>query len=173
MPMRDELPQVRRLSMNRSESPLSRACDFSPFLRDLPQPARTRADFLERGAAAAVEAALAVSADTVDAELRQRRTGVALAIALGDLTDEFTFEDATRRLSDFADSAIESALISALKERLPGAEVRGITAIALGKLGSRELNYSSDVDLLLLFDPEVMPRGARRPHEGAVRVGRG
>ena len=120
---------------------LSRARDFSPFLRDIaaagPDLAQT---FLEQGAAAAVEAALAVSADTVDAELRQRRTGVALTIALGDLAGEFTFEDATRRLSDFADSAIESALTSALKERLPGAEVRGITAIALGKLGSRELN---------------------------------
>jgi glutamate-ammonia-ligase adenylyltransferase len=176
-----DVPNARRTAASSTpvdeagrKAALSRACDFSPFLRDIaaarPDLAQT---FLERGAAAAVEAALAVSADTVDAELRQRRTGVALAIALGDLTDEFTFEDATRRLSDFADSAIESALISALKERLPGAEVRGITAIALGKLGSRELNYSSDVDLLLLFDPEVMPRRERDdPTEGAVRVGR-
>ena len=30
---------------------------------------------------------------------------------------------------------------------------RGFAIIALGKLGSRELNYSSDVDLLFLYDP--------------------
>ena len=37
----------------------------------------------------------------------------------------------------------------------------GLTVLALGKLGSRELNYSSDVDLILLFDPVTMPRRAR------------
>jgi len=60
-----------------------------------------------------------------------------------------------------------------LAERVPGAKPRGIAVIALGKLGSRELNYSSDVDLLLLFDPETMPRRERDdPSEAAVRVGR-
>lgn len=45
--------------------------------------------------------------------------------------------------------------------------------LSLGKLGSRELNYSSDVDLLILFDPATMPRRERDdPSEAAVRVGR-
>ena len=57
--------------------------------------------------------------------------------------------------------AIERSLITSLTERVPGAEIRGITVLALGKLGSRELNYSSDVDLLLLFDPETVPRRER------------
>ena len=62
---------------------------------------------------------------------------------------------------------------AALAERVPDAEPRGITVIALGKLGSRELNYSSDVDLLLLFDPRAIPRRERDdPSEAAVRVGR-
>ena len=78
-----------------------------------------------------------------------------------------------RLLSDFADSAIEQAIEAALTERVPGAEVQGITVIALGKLGSRELNYSSDVDLLVLFDPAAMPRRERDdPSEAAVRIGR-
>ncbi|HJR82637.1 MAG TPA: glutamine-synthetase adenylyltransferase, partial [Sphingomicrobium sp.] len=99
--------------------------------------------------------------------------GLALAVALGDLCGELSFEKATRALSDFADAAIERALSAALEERVPGAELRGVTAIALGKLGSQELNYSSDVDLLLLFDPESMPRRERDdPSEAAVRVGR-
>jgi glutamate-ammonia-ligase adenylyltransferase len=43
----------------------------------------------------------------------------------------------------------------------------------MGKLGSHELNYSSDVDLLLLFDPDTLPRRERDdPGEAAVRVGR-
>ena len=36
---------------------------------------------------------------------------------------------------------------------MPDSEPQGFAIIAMGKLGSRELNYSSDVDLLLLFDP--------------------
>jgi glutamate-ammonia-ligase adenylyltransferase len=43
----------------------------------------------------------------------------------------------------------------------------------MGKLGSRELNYSSDVDLLLLFDPATLPRRDRDDAgEAAVRIGR-
>jgi glutamate-ammonia-ligase adenylyltransferase len=43
----------------------------------------------------------------------------------------------------------------------------------MGKLGSHELNYSSDVDLLLLFDPATLPRRDRdEPGEAAVRIGR-
>jgi glutamate-ammonia-ligase adenylyltransferase len=43
----------------------------------------------------------------------------------------------------------------------------------MGKLGSRELNYSSDVDLLLLFDPDTLPRRERDDvGEAAVRIGR-
>ena len=43
----------------------------------------------------------------------------------------------------------------------------------MGKLGSHELNYSSDVDLLLLFDPETLPKRSRDdPGEAAVRIGR-
>ena len=176
-----DVPNARRTEKSSTpvektdrEAVLNRAREFSPFLKDIASARPDLADaFLEEGAAAAVEVALAASADAVDAELRRRRTGVALTVALGDLAGEFSFEEATRRLSDLADSAIDAALAAALQERVPGAAVQGITAIALGKLGSRELNYSSDVDLLLLFDPELMPRRERDdPTEGAVRIGR-
>ncbi len=55
----------------------------------------------------------------------------------------------------------------AMLERLPDEEPRGLAILALGKLGSRELNYSSDVDLVLLFDPETLAAAAAR------RAGRG
>jgi len=176
-----DVPKPRRTAVSSTrvdraarEDAIRRAESFSPFLRDI---AASRPDlakiFIEDSAAAAFEIASAVSADTVDSTLRRRRAGVALTVALGDLSGEFGLENATLRLSDFADSAIDAALSAALTERVPGAEMVKITAIALGKLGSRELNYSSDVDLLLLFDPETMPRRDRDdPNEAAVRVGR-
>ena len=129
--------------------------------------------FVENGSDEAIRTALEARADDVEAELRRQRLGLALAVALGDLSGDLSFEQATRALSDFADAAIERALVAALDKRVPDAEPRGIAVIALGKLGSRELNYSSDVDLLLLFDRDSMPRRERDdPSEAAVRVGR-
>ncbi len=158
----------------RREQALARARKYSPFLANaaaaLPQLAER---FIEAGSLAAVETALSASGETVEQELRRQRLGIALSVALGDLAGEFSFEAATRLLSDFADSAIDRALVAALAERVPDAQPRGMAVLALGKLGSRELNYSSDVDLILLFDPEVMPRRERDdPGEAAVRVGR-
>ncbi len=76
-------------------------------------------------------------------------------------------------LSGFADAAIDEAVSAAISERVPDAVPTGFAVIAMGKLGSRELNYSSDVDLLLLFDPGTLSRRAREDAgEAAVRVGR-
>src|SRR3546814_20845540 len=67
----------------------------------------------------------------------------------------------TRTLSDFADTALDEAIATAFAERVPDAEPRGFAVIALGKHGSRELNYSSDIAPILLFDPETLTRRAR------------
>jgi glutamate-ammonia-ligase adenylyltransferase len=153
---------------------LKRAQDHSPFLRQalVAQPAIADR-FLSHGAAAAAELALAAEGEDLEAELRRRRLGLALAVALGDLAGELPLEEVTRLLSDFADSAIDRGVAAAVRERVPDADPRGFAVIAMGKLGSRELNYSSDVDLLLLFDPETLPRRARdEPGEAAVRIGR-
>src|SRR4051812_32128096 len=156
------------------EDALARAERHSPFLREAlgASPAIAQS-FLTEGARAAAELALCLGGHDVEAELRSRRRGLALAVALGDLAGELSLEDATRLLSDFADGAIDAAVRTAIRERLPDAEPEGFAVIAMGKLGSRELNYSSDVDLLLLFDPETLPRRDRDdPGEAAVRIGR-
>src|SRR3546814_20860203 len=58
-------------------------------------------------------------------------------------------------------------------ERVPDAEPRVFAVIVLGKHGSRELNYSSDIDPIFLFDPETLPRRAREdPIDAAQRTGR-
>ncbi|MEO8456044.1 MAG: bifunctional [glutamate--ammonia ligase]-adenylyl-L-tyrosine phosphorylase/[glutamate--ammonia-ligase] adenylyltransferase [Sphingomicrobium sp.] len=156
------------------EDALRRAERHSPFLRQAVAARPAIADtFLSHGSAAAAEQALLGEGETFEASLRLRRHGLALAVALGDLAGELPLEEVTRLLSDFADAAIGQSVDAAIRERVPDAEPGGFAVIAMGKLGSRELNYSSDVDLLLLFDPDTLPRRARdEPGEAAVRVGR-
>ena len=153
---------------------LLRARDHSPFLRDAiaALPELTNA-FLDSGSEAAVELAAATARDGVESRLRGQRLGLALSVALGDLASELSLEKVTGFLSDFADRAIDEALHAAVAERIPGAEPNGFAIIAMGKLGSHELNYSSDVDLIFLCDPETLPRRSRDdPAEAAVRIGR-
>ncbi|MFL6759188.1 bifunctional [glutamate--ammonia ligase]-adenylyl-L-tyrosine phosphorylase/[glutamate--ammonia-ligase] adenylyltransferase [Sphingomonas sp.] len=153
---------------------LQRAAEHSPFLRECLAARAEIADaFLEVGAISAAELALHAGADDLAAALRRQRQGLALAVALGDLSGEFTLEQVTRLLSDFADRAIDDSVRMAIAERVPDADPCGFAVIAMGKLGSHELNYSSDVDLLLLFDPEALPkRGRDDSGEAAVRIGR-
>jgi glutamate-ammonia-ligase adenylyltransferase len=152
----------------------ARAERHAPFLREAMKARPEIAEaFLRDGALAACALAISGATEDVEAALRQQRSGLALAVALGDLAGELSLEQATRLLSDFADSAIDAAVSTAVRERMPEAEMRGFAVIAMGKLGSHELNYSSDVDLLLLFDPDTLPRRPRDdPGEAAVRIGR-
>ncbi|MBA3510926.1 bifunctional [glutamine synthetase] adenylyltransferase/[glutamine synthetase]-adenylyl-L-tyrosine phosphorylase [Sphingomonas sp.] len=153
---------------------VERARRFSPFLREALE-ARPELGhcFLEKGSQAAIAAALVESGGPIEVELRRARLGLALTIALGDLSGELELEEVTRSLSQFADRAIGRALTAAVHERVADGEPAGIAVIALGKLGSCELNYSSDVDLLLLFDPRRLPRRERDDAgEAAVRIAR-
>ena len=151
---------------------LERIGAHAPFLRDAiglhPDIGEM---FLRDGAAGAIVASARVVDGPLESVLRQRRMRLALALALGDLAAELPLEAVTGALSDFADEAIDAALRAAFAERMPEAEFAGITVLAMGKLGSRELNFSSDVDLIALYDPETMPRRPREdPGTAAVRV---
>ena len=153
---------------------VERAVSNAPFLRDaarfLPDLTDT---FVDHGSNAAICAALALGEGEVGARLRIRRRALALAVALGDLAGELSLEQVTEALSDFADAALGDAIKQAIGERVPGEEPIGLAALALGKLGSRELNYSSDIDLILLFDPATLPRRPRDdPGESAARIAR-
>jgi glutamate-ammonia-ligase adenylyltransferase len=161
-------------SMPERAEALRRAHACSPFLRSM---ADARNDivqlFLASGAEAAADAAIIDKDTDLMSRLRRQRSALALAAALGDLASELPLHDVTHRLSDFADRALDRAVAAAIAERVPDAEPRGFAVIAMGKLGSHELNYSSDVDLLLLFDPDRLPRRAREDAgEAAVRIGR-
>lgn len=162
--------------MQQGNSGWERAKAHSPFLAQLMARHPLLTASLEQGdidAAWALAQAAGEGAANVAQSLRRQRGAVALVTAVADLSGVWGLDEVTARLSDFADAAIEQAIAAAFAERAPGEPVRGFAVIALGKHGSRELNYSSDIDPILLFDPETLPRRAREePGEAAVRLAR-
>lgn len=158
-----------------TQDAIGRARAHSPFLaRQLDMFPELVAQVAAGEADAAWVAARALEADApVERRLRVRRSAVALVAGLADLAGLWGLDTVTRHLSDYADAAIEAALAAAFAERYPDAEPRGIAVIALGKHGSGELNYSSDIDPILIFDPATIPTRAREePQEAALRVAR-
>ncbi len=153
---------------------MNRAAARAPFL----QSAMARNPILTEmlgvgGFDDALAAAWALTGKDLRQTLRRQRDALALVIAIGDLAGYLPLEAVVATLSDFADHALDSAITESIRQRVPEADPRGYFAIALGKHGSRELNYSSDIDPILLFDPETMPRHERDDAgEAAVRIAR-
>ena len=150
----------------------------SPFLADLAlREATTLLRMAERGADAALAAALdplgradpGASFAQLGAVLRQAKRQASLIVACADLTGEWALDQVTGALSTLAETCIDLACAHLLREAaargditLPNAGKRdaraasrgsGLVVLGMGKLGGRELNYSSDVDLMVLFDP--------------------
>ena len=130
---------------------------------------------------AAVEADLAVRPALLDrsrtmAALRGTRRRVALAVALGDLAGRWSLDQVTDALTRFADLAVDQALRRLLFDAQDRGEIlldptdpvanSGLIVLGMGKYGARELNYSSDIDLIALFDPSRF-----RPRGGATEIG--
>jgi len=153
---------------------LARARLHSPFLAGALTRQEDLAAILEAGELeSAFNAVSDVSEDSIRRRLRLLRDRTALVLAIGDLGGAYDLEMVTRQLSKLADLALDAAIEDAIHTRVPGAASAGFTAIALGKHGSRELNYSSDIDPILIFDPAMLPRRERDdPAEAAVRVAR-
>ncbi|HZF93454.1 MAG TPA: bifunctional [glutamine synthetase] adenylyltransferase/[glutamine synthetase]-adenylyl-L-tyrosine phosphorylase [Allosphingosinicella sp.] len=155
---------------------LDRARLHSPYLRQQLAARTAVAAALEAGSLDdAFAAARREGDDTPDpmAALRRERNGLSLALGIGDLSGILSLSDVVERLSALADRALDRAVRTAIAERTPGEEPRGFAVIAMGKLGSCELNYSSDVDVILLFNPATLPRRPREDvAEAAVRIGK-
>src|SRR5437868_6547896 len=71
--------------------------------------------------------------------MRRARRREALIVAIADLAGALDLNGVTRRLTAFADRALDAAIRAAILERAPDAEPIGLAAIALGKQGSCEL----------------------------------
>ncbi|WP_196259194.1 bifunctional [glutamine synthetase] adenylyltransferase/[glutamine synthetase]-adenylyl-L-tyrosine phosphorylase [Pelagibacterium limicola] len=128
--------------------------------------AATLADMRAAGTECADEPALM-------ARLRIGKARGALLSAVTEIGKVWTARETTRAMSDIADAAIGAALDFLMREAaargdlaMPAerasAESSGLTVFALGKHGGRELNYSSDIDIVVFYDPllAVLPEGA-------------
>ncbi len=147
----------------------------SPYLSDLAmrEPA-TLAALVATGPDAVVEAALASLRATlpelprarVAAAMRHAKRVLALAIAIADIGGIWHLERVTAALSDLAEAALALAVAHLLRAAHEAGDVdlgdptqpssgSGFVVLGMGKLGARELNYSSDVDLILVYDPSA------------------
>jgi glutamate-ammonia-ligase adenylyltransferase len=92
-----------------------------------------------------------------------------LRMMLGDLCGAMTLPMVARQLADLADTVVQAALDLVLsgKESTAGS----FCVLAFGKLGGQELNYSSDIDLVFVYEAAA---GVDHDdaHAWAVRTGR-
>jgi glutamate-ammonia-ligase adenylyltransferase len=167
---------------------LEAAFGNSPYLSRLAaREHRTLADLFATGPAAIVEAqrldAIGV-ADAPDATEAMRRLRVAkrrtaFAIALADIASLWDLDRVTRELTLFADACVKGALRFMLREAAMRAELAeqdgaaleaatGLVVLAMGKYGAFELNYSSDIDLVVFYDAERFPFRKRDDPRGAA-----
>ena len=138
----------------------------SPYLKGLMEKEQGWLEEAAGDPAAAADAVIREAAE-MEAELatglRQAKRRIALLTALADLGGAWDLATVTGTLTRFADAACAAALRGGLaplirRGKVPGmteddlADACGMVVLAMGKMGAAELNYSSDIDLICLFD---------------------
>jgi glutamate-ammonia-ligase adenylyltransferase len=112
--------------------------------------------------------------------LRRGKAEAALLIALADIGGVWPVERVTRALTEFADAALGAAVRYLLRSAAAAGKLKladpakpeqgsGYVALAMGKMGAFELNYSSDIDLIVLYDADA-PALAEGVEPGALFV---
>jgi glutamate-ammonia-ligase adenylyltransferase len=164
----------------------------SPYLAGLakrwpPMLARILADDPDRRLKGILKDTHGLQAKAADAEavrqgLRHLKAELHLLTALCDLGGVWDLDAVTGALTDFADAAVQTALACAAAQEIErgrllpppdGARgpVPGLFVLALGKHGAHELNYSSDIDISVFYEPALMPlAGGAEVGAVAVRV---
>jgi glutamate-ammonia-ligase adenylyltransferase len=109
--------------------------------------------------------------------LRRARRQAALTIAAADVAGLWPLADVTGALTRFADCCVSGALRFLLKQAAGERDDRdpshleaqtGFVVLAMGKYGAWELNYSSDIDLVVLYDAERFPFRKKGDARGAA-----
>src|SRR6202140_2377181 len=102
----------------------------------------------------------------VMALLRRMKSEAALLIALCDIGGVWPVMRMTAALTDLAVASVQSALRYVLRQEAARGRLlpphpdcpednSGLIVLAMGKMGAGELNYSSDIDLIVFFDSEA------------------
>ncbi|MGD9925154.1 MAG: bifunctional [glutamine synthetase] adenylyltransferase/[glutamine synthetase]-adenylyl-L-tyrosine phosphorylase, partial [Pseudorhodoplanes sp.] len=183
----DAAPKARELTAS--------LLDFSPYLSDL---VRADPDRLirilrenpERHLQRLIDGVVgAVSGVTDEAAamrlLRLTKAEAALLIALADIGGVWPMLQVTRALTELADSMVQGAVRFLLNDAVRRGRLAppdpsrpelgsGYIVLAMGKMGAFELNYSSDIDLIVFYDPEApaVPKDTE-PSALYIRVTRG
>lgn len=147
----------------------------APYLAEL---ARKHADWFAAADRIAPDVALKLALEQVreagrtamtEAELapvlRTAKGRIALLAAVSETSGKWTTAQSTASLSDLADAALEAGLDLLMRQAVTKGQVEvasasaatsGLAIFALGKHGGRELNYSSDIDIVAFFDPRLV-----------------
>ncbi len=138
-------------------------CDPEPYLAQLIESTR-------RGVSAAASEADAMQL------LRRMKSEAALLVALCDIGGVWPVMQVTAALTDLAVASVQSALRFLLRQEAARGKLSpsnpdrpednsGLVVLAMGKMGASELNYSSDIDLIVFFDlaaptlaPDIEPQ---------------
>jgi [glutamine synthetase] adenylyltransferase / [glutamine synthetase]-adenylyl-L-tyrosine phosphorylase len=170
---------------------LASVADSSPFLRSLmvDEPKRL-VDVLSAEPAARARRIVSTTASAwkdgdeaaMMASLRRARAEMALLVALADLGRVWDTVAVTETLSSFADAAVAASARFVLRAAGEAGQVElpddaspdvgsGWIVLGMGKFGASELNYSSDIDLIVLFDAErAKLADGREPLQVFVRM---
>ena len=150
--------------------------DNSPYLARL---AKSRTALLERLATQSVAhvmsnltaqvmalAGEAASEEVLAACLRKLKGDAHFTLGLAEISDSLEVMEAASVLSDFADACVRAGLAGLVRLGAdagkfdcwidPANPIPGVFILALGKLGASELNFSSDIDLVALYDPDLL-----------------
>jgi glutamate-ammonia-ligase adenylyltransferase len=116
--------------------------------------------------------------------LRVAKRRAALVAAVADITAAWPLERVTQALSETAEAALGAAVRHLLREAHRAGQLdlpvpddpergSGLVVLGMGKLGAGELNYSSDIDLIVLYDLEtVRYTGRSSPQQFFPRLAR-
>jgi glutamate-ammonia-ligase adenylyltransferase len=150
--------------------------EYSPYLADLVRAdvARLRrllcANPESHFAALLANVAGALSGMTDEAEvmrlLRRTKAEAALLIAIADIGGVWPVAQVTRALTELADCMVQGAVRFLLNDAVRRGRLvpvdptqpergSGYISLAMGKMGAFELNYSSDIDLIVFYDPDA------------------
>ncbi len=121
---------------------------------------------------------------TLMSVLRDAKSRGALLIALADIGRIWSVGQVIHALSDLAQACLGAAVRWLLADAARRGQLAptdpdapdlgsGFAVLAMGKFGARELNYSSDIDLVVFFDPDVMPvTGQTDPRSLSIALAR-
>ena len=172
---------------------LDRIFAYSPFLTDcVVKEAAALPRLFDEGAEAWLERCLTQMRDVgalddrakAMSELRIARRRAALGIAVPDIADLWTADQVMLAMSQLACAAMQGALSFLLRQAALKGEIVlkhpehpqmgcGYFLLGMGKLGAGELNFSSDIDLIALYEPAMIDyRGKRDTEDFCLRLTR-